>query len=90
MKYNHSSQSHGDYTVEDMKSIGFAIEGGAIYKIDNYEFFGGVNLLILGYKVKNIETSSGTISSSEFGLSATEREYDANGLNYKISVGYSF
>ena len=48
------------------------------------------NLLILEHKVENIETSSGTITSSEFGLSSSEREYDANGLNYKISIGYSF
>ena len=90
LEYNHYIDSHGDYTVEDMKSIGFAIEGGAIYKIDKYEFFGGINLLILEHKVENIETSSGTITSSEFGLSSSEREYDANGLNYKVSIGYSF
>ena len=83
-------QSNDDYTVHDMKSIGFGIEAGAVYKIDKYEFFGGINLLILEYEVETIETSSGTFSASELNWTASEKEYDANGLNYKISIGYSF
>ena len=79
-----------DYSVNDMKSIGFGLEAGAVYKIDKYEFFGGVNLLILEYKVETIETSSGTSTASELNWSASKKEYEANGLNYKISVGYSF
>jgi hypothetical protein len=73
-----------------MKSIGFGIEGGAVYKIDKYEFFGGINLLILEYEVDTIETPFGTFTASELGWSASEREYNAIGLNYKLSIGYSF
>ena len=62
----------------------------AVYKIDKYEFFGGINLLILEYEVDTIETPSGTFTASELGWSTSEREYDAFGLNYKLSIGYSF
>ena len=91
MSYNHYLNAvDGDYTVDDMKSIGFGIEGGAVYKIDKYEFFGGINLLILEYEVETIETSSGIFTASELGWTASERGYDANGLNFKLSIGYSF
>jgi len=85
LKYNHYIHSDGDYRVHDMNSIGFGIEGGAIYKIDNYEFFGGINLLIL-----ELDTSSGIFTATELDWSPSEREYDANGFNYKLSIGYSF
>ena len=73
-----------------MKSIGFGIEAGAVYKVEKYEFFGGINLLILEYEAETIDTPFGTSTASELGWSTSEREYDANGINYKLSIGYSF
>ena len=89
LTYINSNYSSDDYTVNDMKSIGFGIEAGAVYKVEKYEFFGGINLLILEYEAETIDTPSGTSTASTL-LSASEIEYDANGINYKLSIGYSF
>ena len=90
-RYDDSEWSYFNYNIPSMKSLGFSIQGGITYVIENLTFCIGINYLLFNAVVDKIEFPSDgtTYTASELGLSADDREYTGNGANIKFSIAYS-